>query len=180
MCGALIYLLTKDYNLTEIRSSFKGSKSASCAFPLMLPHVCSELIPQMWPWDYSTAWADRSWEQNSLTIKKVEVINKSEQCVKGVSYVQFCENRTFFMNCSLTSPLSSGLLLMKPHLPVIASKRELCKPSEGEGRRWFSDFFKYRGAKLGFNTHVPLIVWRNALRLLCWICMKDNLDTHQL
>lgn len=46
----------------------------------MWPHECCELIPQMCPCDYTTAWADRSWEQNShATSKRVEVIIKSAQ-----------------------------------------------------------------------------------------------------
>lgn len=55
---------------------------------------------------------------------------------KGVSIVQFCENGSHFMNCSETSPLSSGLLSMKPLLPEISSERETRKPQKGnEGHK---------------------------------------------
>lgn len=55
---------------------------------------------------------------------------------KGVSIVQFCENGSHFMNCSETSPLSSGLLSMKPLLPETSSERETRKPQKGnEGHK---------------------------------------------
>lgn len=52
---------------------------------------------------------------------------------KRVSTVQICENMAHFVNCPYTSPLSSGLLSMKPHLPEISSERETCKPQKGKG-----------------------------------------------
>lgn len=36
----------------------------------MRPNVCCELKPQMCPCDYTTAWADRDWEQNSQTMNE--------------------------------------------------------------------------------------------------------------
>lgn len=36
------------------------------------------------------------------------------------------------MNCPRTSPLSCGLLSMKPHLPETSSERETCKLQKGK------------------------------------------------
>lgn len=119
----------------------------------MSPSVCCEPKPQMCPCNYSTAWADRSWEQNSQTINESVTQEKTLNETKKVS--QLCSSLNSLHELSLDFSFIKCFTVNET--PFSHSlEREPCKPQKGKAGAEVVTFISR--AQLGFNTCVPFIV----------------------